>query len=149
MSKWHGELRLVAIDGDRIVFHLHPDDEVKLTIGRRYGVALVEISDTEGSAALEPERRSSHHSKRSPSNVAAILCKQPAFQRYAVERMRDRGDVNLPRNEVTATEYIRRVCGISTRADLDRRADALEKFHAIELEFYRSTQPSEEDVRSA
>lgn len=51
-----------------------------------------------------------------------------------------RGDGNLPANEETAVEYIRRACNVGSRAELDMKPGALEIFHSIELEFYRSIQ---------
>lgn len=138
MSKWHGELRLIAIDKDRVVFLTDPSDPVTLSVGRRYAVAAVEIDDQEQLTPNEPERRTVKRAVRQPSNVAAILAKDIRFQRYAVEQLRIRGAVNLPPNEETATEYIRRTCEVSSRADLDINQMALSVFHEIELDFYRS-----------
>lgn len=137
MSEWHGELRLLAIDADRVVFLRHPEDEISLTVGRRYAVALVEINDDEQLAPDEPERTSVQRVKRNPSNVAAILAKVEDFQRFAQRRMKQLGAGALPVNEETATEYVRRACGITSRAELDSNPIALSIFHGIELDYRR------------
>lgn len=111
-----------------------------LTLGRRYACAIVEIDDQENLAPNIPERETARRPARHPSNSAAILAKDPRFQRWVTIQMRSRGDGNLPENEETATEYIRRQCKISTRADLDIKPEALELFHALELEYYRWAQ---------
>lgn len=140
MSEWNGELRLLAVDGDRVVFLRDPNDEITLTVGRRYGCAIVEIDDQEELAPQEPERRGVQRVKRNPSNVAAILAKREDFQKYAALQMRRTGSGLLPANEDTAVEYIRRSCGVSSRADLDFNPAALAIFHSIELDFYRTLQ---------
>lgn len=138
MSEWNGELKLVAIDGDRVVFLRNPVDEMHLSLGARYAVAIVEIDDQENLAPQEPERKTVKRTIRNPSNTAAILAKDPRFQSYAAIQMLHRGSGNLPANEQTATEYIRRATGVTSRADLDINPAALEIFHQIELEFYRT-----------
>lgn len=137
MSKWTGELRLVAIDTDRVVFHRDPNDEMSLTIGQRYAVAIVELDDHENLAPEKPERQAVKRTVRQPSNVAAILAKNQGFQRFAAMTLKHRGEAFLPANEETATEFIRRTCSVSSRAELDGNMGALQSFHEIELEFYR------------
>lgn len=139
MSEWHGELRLAFIDVDRVTFHKDPNDAIELTPGKRYAVAVVEIADDETLAPNAPVERSTvRRSSRNPSNVAAILCKEAPFQRWASDELRAAGRGTLPANEETARELIRRRCGVSSRAQLDLEPAALQKFHLeIELPYYQ------------
>lgn len=138
MSEWHGELRLAFIDEDRITFHKDPNDDIPLTLGRRYAVAIVEIDDDETLAPDLPERQTSRRVTRNPSNVAAILCKEAEFQSWASGQLVSEGRGRLPANEDTARELIRRRCNITTRADLDINPAALDLFHTkIELPYYQ------------
>ncbi|KDD21296.1 hypothetical protein [Bordetella bronchiseptica] len=52
------------------------------------------------------------------SRTAAQLCRQPAFQAFC-----------RARNEQEAAEYIRRACGIQSRAQLDHDPKAARLFH--------------------
>lgn len=52
------------------------------------------------------------------SRTAARLCQQPAFQAFC-----------RARNEQEAAEYIRRTCGIQSRAQLDHDPKAARLFH--------------------
>lgn len=139
MSKWQGELRLAFIDPDRVTFYLHPDDpEMELTPGKRYACVLIEIQDNENLTDAPEDRRAGKKVVRSPSNIAALMCQEDGFQRWATEEMRKLGR-DAPMSEETARQYILWMCEIDSRADLDINPTALQAFHArVELPYRRT-----------
>ncbi|MCZ4268994.1 hypothetical protein O4H48_13930 [Rhodobacteraceae bacterium G21628-S1] len=69
---------------------------------------------------------------KSPAQRAGILCNDPQFQKFAAIRS------GLPGQQFNATataEYLRTVCGIITRRDLDLRGTAFQKFEALRTDF--------------
>jgi len=69
---------------------------------------------------------------RSPAQVAGILCNDPKFQQFAATRC------GLPRQQFSPTataEYLRNVCGIVTRRDLDLLGEAFTRFNALRTDF--------------
>lgn len=67
-----------------------------------------------------------------PAQQAGILCNDPQFQKFAAIR----SDLPGQRfNASAAAEYLRTVCGIITRRDLDLRGTAFQKFEALRTDF--------------
>ncbi|MCG7625566.1 hypothetical protein [Epibacterium sp. Ofav1-8] len=71
-------------------------------------------------------------SAKSPAQLAGILCNDPQFQRFAAMRC------GLPDQQfcpTAAAEYLRTVCRIVTRRDLDLRGEAFKRFEALRTDF--------------
>lgn len=67
-----------------------------------------------------------------PAQQAGILCNDPRFQKFAARRL------GLPTDALTATasaEYLRTVCRIKSRSDLDTTAPANARFQILRTEF--------------
>lgn len=114
---------------------VHPEEMptslMTLPMGTRFMAALVEIGDDE-----EPVVRPKE--KRSHTQQAAICCNDPVFQRYLLEKHADFGTEEMTSED--AASYVRTVCGVTSRSELDkdeRAAMAWEslwsKFKAWEL----------------
>lgn len=134
---WNGELKLLAIEQDRVVFYTHPDEEqIVLPIGCRVAVAMVVIDDDETKAV--EERTGVSRRARSPSNMAAMLCKDTRFHVWAAQRFHERGFGRLPPSEDTCKRLILNECNIQSRSELDMRDDAYVIYQTmIELPYYR------------
>lgn len=128
----------MAIEKDRVVFYTHPDDPaINIDIGSRVACAMVQIADDEGKAVAE-ERSAARKKPRSPSNMAAMLCKEPEFQVWAAARYASDGYGSLPPGEDTARRYIVMVCDIASRSELDSMEAAYVKFQMlVELPYYK------------
>jgi len=139
MASWKGELRLAHVDVDRVTFYLHPDDPpFELTPNKRYATVMIEIDDNERLDPKSEDRRAVTKSKRNPSNVAAILCKDPMFQAWASAELKSDGHGTLPPSEESATELIRIRCSVKSRAELDIDPLALVDFQTkVEVPYYR------------
>lgn len=68
----------------------------------------------------------------SPAQLAGILCNDPQFQKFAAIRS---GLPDQQFNASAAAEYLRTVCNIITRRDLDLRGEAFNKFNALRTDF--------------
>lgn len=67
-----------------------------------------------------------------PSNRAGILSNDPSFQKFAATRS------GFPDGQFcagAAAEYIRQVCGVQSRRDLDRHPAAARAFARLRTEF--------------
>jgi hypothetical protein len=83
--------------------------------GQRFAVVMVQIGEDE-----EPV-----HQEQKPSQVAAVVCKDPQFWRWATERSFD-----TVSNEDSAANFIRHEVGIKSRSELDHNILALTRFNA-------------------
>lgn len=64
------------------------------------------------------------------ARTAALLCGNPDFQVHI-------GVTGAN----AAAEYVRRVCGVSSRRDLDRNAQAAQRFHELRRKFAYGGRP--------
>lgn len=97
------------------------------TPGDKLMVAIIEVNDQD--EVVEESERTKHHGQRL-SNYAALLCREERFrdwmwQTAITKRKTERSEWT----EALAAEYIRKVCGISSRSELDRNEIAAAKFH--------------------
>lgn len=67
-----------------------------------------------------------------PAQQAGILCNDPQFQKFAAMRCGLPGQQFSPS---AAAEYLRTVCNIVTRRDLDLRGDSFNKFNVMRTDF--------------
>lgn len=135
---WRGELRLAFVDMDRVTFHRHPNEpEMELTPGRRYAAVFVEIADDESAAT---DRTAKVGRQRSPSNIAAILARDEDFQKWARDQFADAGSAHGGEpSEALATRFIKTMCDIDSRAELDTNPEALVAFQTrVEIPYYRT-----------
>lgn len=119
---------------------VHPNDMpaslMQAPMGTRYAMALVEIGDDEQPVHKPKEKRSFHELPY--SQQAAMLCNETLFQRYLEEEQR----FQLCQDHEGNTDYaetVRRICGISSRSELNtddiaaiRWTDLYAKFKAWE-----------------
>lgn len=119
-------------DGQTVTFQLPGEYEIhpfkhsatgKKT-GKRYAAVLVEINDDE-----TPVKQ-----KGGPlSREAAGMCKRDDFQRYVASK-RIVWQVSED-GERTAAKYIRRVCAVSSRSEIDHNLYAKDMFSEMKREF--------------
>lgn len=121
-------------DGVVVSFVLHPQDVppslALASLGTRYMLALVEIGDDEqpvagspvsnAASSDEPAPGKPHASwhKPSPAQQAGILCNDPAFTKFLLERYPD-----TIRNS-NASQTVRTLCGVTSRSEIQRGTKA-------------------------
>ena len=66
-----------------------------------------------------------------PAQQAGILCGQDPFRIFAASRLQIPGAVTA----TAAAEFVRRECGVSSRAELDRDGDAAARWQALRTEY--------------
>jgi hypothetical protein len=113
-----------STQGVQITFAL-PDssdlEPLKAKAGKRFMAVLVEIGDDEQPVQPEPARMGPL------CREAVEYCKEPEFQRWALER----ADLNGQPNANLARDVILGFCGVESRKDLDTVATAAEKFRTL------------------
>lgn len=75
----------------------------------------------------------SHHAR-----AAGILCRDPVFRLYLDRRARARFGADVPdgtHSEEDASDWIRKACGIDSRAELDTSPQAAATFRMIRNRF--------------
>lgn len=113
---YQGEMYCERLDGDRCVVMLDPDSTIRPRAGRHYMAVLVEV-DGDG----PPRGR-----RVWPSQRAAGLCADPAFVEYVRERTLG---LASPKTWILAN------CGITSRSDLDRDAEAEARYRGLYATF--------------
>lgn len=138
----HCEVVKVALnqtkDGYKLVLALHPSEVpealLRSFVGTRYMMALAEMD----SVAEQVEEEESHPPARGDGaehvRYAALLCKEPAFQRW----MFMRGYSIKPDEEHTA-EALRNLLGISSRSELLTNKEAREVLDEISRSYFRDS----------
>lgn len=127
----------VAIKQDKtgyvLTLCIHPDEIPEALmrdfVGARYQTVMVRIDENE-----QPYKRPQR--EHSMSNRAAILCKDPLFQKFLVE-----SGLAWDMSESAAAVFVKETCGISSRSELDSSAEAKTTFEEIvkEYEEWKST----------
>jgi len=118
-------------NGYMLTLKIHPDDipEALLRdfVGARYQVVMVRINENE-----QPYKRREH----TVSNRAAILCKDPLFQKFLVE-----SGLAWDMSERAAAAFVKETRAIDSRSKLDSDNDAKTTFEEIvkEYEEWKST----------
>lgn len=67
-----------------------------------------------------------------PAQQAGMLCNDPRFQTFAARRS---GYPDAQMEPSAAAEYIRQICGITSRRDLNTDHRAASQFQALRTEF--------------
>lgn len=105
-------------DGIKVTLVIHPNDVppglFSDPVGQRYQVAMVGLTDTD-----TPVQRDQ------TTMDAAILCKQPGFQKW-VSRVSF-----YPADESGAAAYVRDFCNVQSRAHIDKSETAKAAFDKI------------------
>lgn len=127
----------VAIKQDRtgyvLTLCIHPDEipEALLRdfVGARYQTVMVRIDQNE-----QPYKRPQR--EHTVSNRAAILCKDPLFQKFLVE-----SGLAWDMSEKAAEAFVKQTCAIDSRSELDSDTEAKTTFEEIvkEYEEWKST----------
>lgn len=116
-------------DGTKITLVIHPNDTDKELfshpVGSRYQVALVLLND-DGQPVVPKERTDGERAVQS----AAMLCKEPEFQRFLHENF---GGVEM--TEEDAAWYICHRCEVGSRSELRTNQEARNKFDELKVEF--------------
>lgn len=81
---------------------------------------------------FERRQRDPWHELGALAQSAVRLCREPAFQRFVVER---RGHSSELPTEEGAAAYIREWCKVSSRRELDAADGARERFGALMAEY--------------
>jgi hypothetical protein len=126
-------------DGIVVAFVLHPNDvpaALQLApLGTRYMLALVEIGEDETPIERKEARTQTVQSNpksqpapnptparapaRNYAQMAAIVGSKPAFWLFA----RERGN-NAVKDAASAADYIRSVCGVTSRSEIEHESKA-------------------------
>lgn len=120
-------------NGYMLTLKIHPDDipEALLRdfVGARYQVVMVRINENE-----QPYKRPQR--EHTVSNRAAILCKDPLFQKFLVE-----SGLAWDMSEKAAAAFIKETCAVDSRSKLDSDNEAKTTFEEIvkEYEEWKST----------
>jgi hypothetical protein len=133
---WQGETQLLSWSetntrGRTITLQLNEDDESHpfkhaqtkqgKTSGKRFMCVFVQIDDDERPV------------EKTPSQLAYLYCKDPAFWIWADDRSFDNID-----NEDAARAYVLNTCGVKSRGDIDRNSTARATWEAMIYEPYRA-----------
>lgn len=114
-------------NGYMLTVKIHPDEipEALLRdfVGARYQIVMVRLDEHD-----QPMKRPQRN--QALSNKAAILCKDPDFQKFLVE-----SGLAWDVSEKAAASFIKETCVISSRAELDTNNEAAETFKQIAKEF--------------
>ena len=113
-------------DGVVISFVVHPNDVsphlAAADLGTRYTMVLVEMNDNE---TAKPPQQTGHKL----ATRVGIKCTEPTFRRFLWERGYIEGNM-LP-TEDDATNAVRKICGVESRANIDGDPDAEAKCRAL------------------
>ncbi|QMV32387.1 hypothetical protein 8G_00069 [Ralstonia phage Hyacinthe] len=102
------------------------------TAGHRFMAALVEISDDE--QPVQPESEAPKGGQL--AKLAGMLCDQPDF--WAFLNWCDANGGQIISSAEDAANFVREVCGVASRAELDHNHYAAERFHMeIRLPYVR------------
>lgn len=92
---------------------VHPEDMhtalLQAPMGTRYMCAIVELADDETPKPHAEHRR---------SQQAALLCEDPRFRRFLLERYGSR-ESNQIRDKEHAAKWVRQICDVDSRSKLD------------------------------
>lgn len=120
-------------DGYTLSLVIHPDEVpeelLRSFVGTRYMVALAEIGDDE-----KPVDKTKPPSRQGPVAQAGLLCRDPTFQNYIVDRVWGTEFAEHATNEMREREAANALCElveISSRADLGRNDTAMERFNEV------------------
>lgn len=85
-------------------------------------------------AAPEPKRWADMR----PAQQAAIRCNEPEFRRFLCTRVSQAPGFGLPQNptDLETAEFVRAICGVSSRAMLNTNEEAAERWNRLENEFW-------------
>lgn len=90
--------------------------------GQRYHLMLIEIADDE----TPVQQREQEPAPRKLSSIAGAMCENTGFRAWLEK---EHGEA-MPNSE-SAAEWIRTVCGVSSRAELDTNTHAAALFREI------------------
>lgn len=132
-------LRFAFIDGDRVVFYKAGDGDGSgyFDSGATYLLRITKVDDAQPHDE-KTDRTTVKRTKKNPSNIAALLCLNTDFQKWASEMYREEGRGVMEPTEATARQFILSTCNIGSRSQLDTDPSALMDFQTrIELPYYR------------
>lgn len=98
--------------------------------GSTYGLVMVELDDDQepiNQVRREIVESSAKYKRKTLANYAAILCERPEFLRFLTEKevlCTTERDQSL-----RAADWVRNICGISSRRELDTNNSAARLFH--------------------
>lgn len=98
-------------------------------------VALARI-DPNAKAAPEPEKTKRKWDELSIAQQAGIMCNEKGFQLFIAQHAHDfDGKPHEPVTVDDAATYVRRLCGVNSRAFIENSADATRKFRDLKIEY--------------
>lgn len=141
-TTFSGEMQLAGwseshTGGCKVTFWLQSPDDLQAfraltvrkgnTAGQRFMAALVEIGDDEQPVPpQEPEKPKGG----SLAKLAGMWCNEPEFMKWANSTTHAGIFWHLQDAEEVA-DFVRELCGIQSRAELDSNPDAAERFHEM------------------
>lgn len=110
----------------------HPFEALRRPVGGTTGdtlmVALVELGDDD-TVQSQTEMDEKGRPKQRLSNLAAMMCREPAFHAFLAQHVKLKPGRTVKWNEEEATRWVRHVCEVESRSYLDRDPIAAAKFH--------------------
>ncbi len=163
------EARLIGLskqrrkDGDwtEIRFHIHPNETPHalfiLPLGTDCNLAISGMDEIDATAPAEAtDADSPSEATQAPENPerppggplarrAGILCEKREFTIWARRQAWVLWNEQIPAHPNNAADFLRRVCGVSSRAELDHDPEAAAIFDGVVDEFYRSQRGQSDD----
>ncbi|WP_033472896.1 hypothetical protein [Bordetella bronchiseptica] len=127
--------------GAKVTFWLQDDTDLEAfkamtvakgkTAGQRLALVAVEIGDDEEPVSPQSQSTPTPAEKLKGGDLARLagqLCVNPEFQRFAAH-MQSGPNYLASSDQFTATNWLREMCGVDSRADLDHDIEAAARFH--------------------
>jgi hypothetical protein len=146
-------------DGMVVAFAIHPNDApgdlATLKLGTRLMIGWAEIKDDDMAGADRPSNPADNlgsdsspaikpapatKRERTPAERAAFLCTLPEFQQWAWTQ-KGRWDWTGATETEACADWLRRKCGVTSRAQITTDPSAHEAFKQIEDAFHRRNEP--------
>lgn len=149
-------------EGDfyRVSFDIHPDDASselsKMKLGTRVALVVTPLGDTEQPPAEQTERPKGterwSEAKRKMVQRAALVCKEEPFQNYIARGYRimwNHERHNDASFEERAAYFVRTVCGVKSRSDIEPTEESGARFREIIQKYEASQRGDTEEARLA
>ena len=133
--------------GAAVMFSVHPGEFAAVKAMRTRDssdhsvdviyMALVELDEDD--RPIDQTQRGkveSHVKGGANSKNAGMLCQDPEFQRFVAG-----ADPSIKATEEYAAKFVRTICGVESRAELDHDREALLRYHALKSDFIRWAGP--------
>lgn len=115
--------------GQSVTFSLASREDLEAFIGmegKRFAAVFVQIGDDEQPVDPPEPKAESRPAIGELGRWAAIRCTEAPFQEWVGHQLKEGGI-----REPEAAQYIRQVCGVESRKEIDTNPEAFDKFHRL------------------